>query len=55
MGYREAMNDKATKPETDDDSDRDDAIVAADATGMIANERLISDADIEEGLEGGKS
>jgi hypothetical protein len=49
------MNDKASKPDTDDDSDRDDAIIAADATGMIAGERLITTVEIEEGLEGGKS
>jgi hypothetical protein len=48
------MSDKTSKPDADDDSDRDDAVMAADATGMIASERLITTIDIEEGLEGGK-
>ena len=28
----------------------DDAVIAADATGMVAGERLITEADIAEGL-----
>jgi hypothetical protein len=28
----------------------DDAVIAADATGMVAGERLITEAEIEEGL-----
>jgi hypothetical protein len=28
----------------------DDAVIAADATGMVAGERLITDAEIEAGL-----
>ena len=30
----------------------DDAVIAADDTGMLAGERLITVAEIEEGLEG---
>ena len=30
----------------------DDAVIAADATGMLASEKLITDAGIEEGLAG---
>lgn len=30
----------------------DDAVIAADATGMLAGERLITNAEIEEALEG---
>jgi hypothetical protein len=30
----------------------DDAVIAADATGMLASEKLITDVEIEEGLEG---
>jgi len=45
------MKDKPTKPAPDDD-DRDDAVIAADATGMIAGERLITAVEIEEGLAG---
>jgi len=30
----------------------DDALIAADATGMLAGERLITNAEIEEALEG---
>jgi hypothetical protein len=35
----------------DDPMDKyDDAVIAADATGMLAGERLITQAEIEEGL-----
>jgi hypothetical protein len=30
----------------------DDAVIAADATGMLASEKFITDAGIEQGLEG---
>ena len=30
----------------------DDAVIAADDTGMLAGERLIVQAELEEGLEG---
>jgi hypothetical protein len=30
----------------------DDAVIAADATGMLATEKFITDAEIELGLEG---
>lgn len=46
------MNDKATQPDADD-GDRDDAVIAADATGMIAGERAIATVEIEEALDGG--
>ncbi len=40
-------------PVEEDDLDKyDDAVIAADATGMLASEKLITDAGIEEGLEG---
>ncbi|HTD34145.1 MAG TPA: hypothetical protein VK665_10820 [Candidatus Elarobacter sp.] len=43
------MNDEPTR---DDESDElDDAVIAADATGMLAGERLITNAEIEAGLE----
>jgi hypothetical protein len=41
-------------PDEDRDEDRDEAVIAADATGMIAGERLITEAEIEEGLAGKK-
>jgi hypothetical protein len=43
------MNDETAR---DDESDElDDAVIAADATGMLAGERLITNAEIEAGLE----
>jgi hypothetical protein len=53
------MKHEPTKPHTDTrehtpDEDRDEAVIAADATGMIAGERLITEAEIEEGLAGKK-
>jgi hypothetical protein len=57
------MNDDATaqdaandeEPSREDGSDRhDDAVIAADATGMLAGERLITVAEIEDGLAGGE-
>jgi hypothetical protein len=30
----------------------DEPVIAADATGMLASEKLITDVEIEEGLEG---
>jgi hypothetical protein len=53
------MNDDRTAPESDDQPtdggpmDRfDDAVIAADDTGMLAGERLITVVEVEEGLEG---
>jgi len=41
------------KPVDEDVLDEyDDAVIAADATGMLASEKLITDAGIEQGLEG---
>ena len=34
-----------------DDDDRDEAVIAADDTGMVSSERLIVQTEIEEGLE----
>ncbi len=43
------MQDDATKASrSDDDEDLDDAILAADDTGMLAGERMITIAEIEE-------
>ena len=33
----------------------DEPVIAADATGMLANEKYITDAEIEEGLENGEA
>jgi hypothetical protein len=42
------------EPVEDDAADRyDEPVLAADATGMLAGEKLITEAEIEEGLEGG--
>ena len=55
------MNDDRSPDDvtTDDEETRedvfdqhDDAVIAADATGMLAGERLITNAEIEEALEG---
>lgn len=56
------MNDdrSAADDETTDDEDtretvfdtHDDAVIAADATGMLAGERMITNAEIDEALEG---
>ena len=59
------MNDErsATDPDDDVDADaeptrenaldrHDDAVIAADATGMLAGERFITETEIEEGLDG---
>jgi hypothetical protein len=45
------MKDTRSKPHPSHD-DRDEAVIAADATGMIAGERLITDVEIDEALEG---
>ena len=46
------MNDDIdTTEETGDELD--DAVIAADDTGMLQGERLITVAETEEGLEGG--
>jgi len=45
-------NDLDTTEETDDTDELDDAIIAADDTGMLQGERLITVAETEEGLEG---
>ncbi|HEY4441587.1 MAG TPA: hypothetical protein VGN14_14105 [Candidatus Elarobacter sp.] len=40
------------KPKTVfDDDDLDDAVIAADDTGMIASEKFITDSEIEEAVE----
>lgn len=48
--------DDATTEEDDTREDvfdtHDDAVIAADATGMLAGERMITNAEIEEALEG---
>jgi len=55
------MNDDRSPDDvtTDDEETRedvfdqhDDAVIAADATGMLAGERLITNAEINEALEG---
>ena len=55
-------DDRATADDiaTDDEETRenafdqhDDAVIAADATGMLAGERLITNAEIEDGLSSG--
>lgn len=51
------MNDDQTTadPKTVfDDDDLDDAVIAADDTGMLASAKFITDAEIEESLEEGK-
>jgi hypothetical protein len=48
------MQDDATNDPTVDDTsgdDLDDAVIAADDTGMLAGERLITIAEIEEAGE----
>ncbi|MBV8298011.1 MAG: hypothetical protein JO083_00420 [Candidatus Eremiobacteraeota bacterium] len=41
------------EPAADEGLDRyDEPVLAADATGMLAGEKLITDAEIEEGLDG---
>ena len=41
------------EPREEDSLDEsDDAVIAADATGMLASERFITRAEIEAGLEG---
>jgi hypothetical protein len=52
------MQDDRPDPDLDDTTDEtesdthDDAVLAADDTGMLAGERLITVTEIEEGLEG---
>jgi hypothetical protein len=56
------MNDDRSPADdltTDDEETRedafdrhDDAVIAADATGMLAGERLITNAEIDQALEG---
>ncbi|MEA2689775.1 MAG: hypothetical protein QOJ39_3378 [Candidatus Eremiobacteraeota bacterium] len=57
------MNDDRSAADIDDDTDEeptdggkldeyDDAVIAADDTGMLAGERLITVTEIEEGLQG---
>ncbi|HEV3086604.1 MAG TPA: hypothetical protein VGX96_05190 [Candidatus Elarobacter sp.] len=53
------MQDERTTPGSDDATREDDpadkyddAVMAADATGMLAGEKLITDVEIEEGLAG---
>lgn len=56
------MTDDRSKAERDDPEDiteengldrYDDAVIAADATGMLAGEKFITDSEIEGGLESG--
>ena len=48
------LDAQGDEPVQEDILDRyDDAVIAADATGMIAGERLITVAEIEEGLQTG--
>ena len=45
-------DDRTTDPDVlDDDDQRDEAVIAADDTGMVSSERLIVQTEIEEGLE----
>ncbi len=57
------MNDDRTAPDADDSladepvdggkpDEYDDAVLAADDTGMLSGERLITVAEIAEGLQG---
>jgi len=39
-------------PPQNDDGDEDDAVLAADDTGMLAGERLITQAELLEGNSG---
>ncbi len=45
------MQDDSTKAADSDDEHLDDAIIAADDTGMLAGERMITVAEIEEAEE----
>ena len=45
-------NDLDRTEETDDSDELDEAVIAADDTGMLQGERLITVAETEEGLEG---
>ena len=50
------MRDDATNDSVDTGEDElDDAVIAADDTGMLAGERLITVAEIEEAQESPKS
>ncbi len=42
---------RAGDPDSDTDDDRDDAVIAADDTGMISNERTIVHENIEDASE----
>jgi len=46
-----ATGDEETREDVFDQ--HDDAVIAADATGMLAGERLITNAEIEDGLSTG--
>ena len=53
------MNDDRAISDADDEpadggalDEHDDAVIAADDTGMLSGERLITMAEIEHGLEG---
>jgi hypothetical protein len=53
------MNDDRSASDIDDEpadggvlDEYDDAVIAADDTGMLSGERLITVAEIEQGLEG---
>jgi hypothetical protein len=58
-GYRAHMNDDAAATDADEEptdgglaDEYDDAVIAADDTGMLSGERLITVTEIEQGLEG---
>ena len=47
-------NDRRPGPDTeieDDEDERDDAVIAADDTGMLSNQRAIDDEEIREHTE----
>jgi hypothetical protein len=51
------MQDERSEEDTDTRDDDpldkyDEPVLAADATGMLAGEKLITDVEIEEGLQG---
>ncbi|HEY8297400.1 MAG TPA: hypothetical protein VIG32_05205 [Candidatus Baltobacteraceae bacterium] len=49
MDEKQAKKSDAGAHPHDDDESRKDAIISADDTGMLSNERLITDGEIERG------
>jgi hypothetical protein len=45
------VSEKAKRDDTDDDDGIDEAVIAADDTGMLRNEINIVEVETEEGLE----